>query len=161
VLARDLRVGGERWSKGRRLSAADLDALAAAPLDLAVRDTTVLLLEDGELHEDEAAQRLAHAVRGAGLILRGPVQSRVDLVAAAAGVVHVKVAAVDAIDRLDPLEVFTVLDGQVVSVGDLVASVKVAPHVVTSSVVAAGERIADILIADLSGRARRTQDWGA
>ncbi len=30
VLARDLRVGGERWSKGRRLDAADLDALAAA-----------------------------------------------------------------------------------------------------------------------------------
>ena len=30
VLARDLRVGGARWSKGRRLDAADLDALAAA-----------------------------------------------------------------------------------------------------------------------------------
>jgi len=143
VLARDLRVGGQRWSKGRRLEAADLDALGAAPLDLAVRDTTVLLLEDDELHEDEAARRLAQAVRGPGLAVRGPVQSRVDLVAAAAGVVHVRVAAVDAIDRLDPLEVFTVLDGQVVSVGDLVASVKVAPHVVEGSVVAAGERIAE------------------
>ena len=30
VLARDLRVGGERWSKGRRLSAADLDGARAA-----------------------------------------------------------------------------------------------------------------------------------
>jgi molybdenum cofactor cytidylyltransferase len=142
VLARDLRVGGERWAKGRRLDAADLEALAAAPLDLGARETTVLVLETGELHEDEAARRLADAIRGPGLTVRGPVQSRIDLVAEIAGVVHVRVAAVDAIDRLDPLEVFTVLDGQVVSAGDLVASVKVAPHVVPGSVVAAGERVA-------------------
>lgn len=142
VLARDLRLGEERWSKGRRLTAADLGALAAAPLDLALPETTVLVIEPGELHEDEAAVRLAAAVRGPGLTLRGPVQSRVDLVAAHDGVVHVDLAAVERIDRLDPLEVFTVLDGQAVTAGALVASVKVAPHVVDERVVAAGERVA-------------------
>jgi hypothetical protein len=142
VLARDLRVGGERWTKGRRLSAADLDSLAAAPLDLAAAETTVLRLEPGELHEDDAALRLAEAVRGPGLAIRGPSQSRVDLVAEHDGVVHVRVPLLERIDRLDPLEVFTVLDGQAVAAGDLVASVKVAPHVVPESVVAAGERMA-------------------
>ena len=44
------------------------------------------------------------------------------------------------LNRIDPLEVFTVFDGQVVRAGDLVASVKVAPHVVPAAVVAAGER---------------------
>jgi hypothetical protein len=142
VLARDLRVGEERWSKGRRLSAEDLRALAAAPAELAGLGTTVLIMEAGELHEDDAARRLATAVRGPGLLERGPSQSRIDLLAEWDGVVHVRVAAVEAIDRVDPLEVFTVLDGQVVSAGDLVASVKVAPHVVPEPVVVAGERIA-------------------
>ena len=32
VLARDLHVGGQRWSKGRRLTAADLDAWVRASL---------------------------------------------------------------------------------------------------------------------------------
>jgi hypothetical protein len=142
VLARDLRVGEERWPKGRRLTAADLEALGAAPLDLARPETTVLVIEPGELHEDEAAVRLAAAVRGPGLTLRGPAQSRVDLLAAHDGVVHVDLGAVERIDRLDPLEVFTVLDGQAVAPGALVASVKVAPHVVEERIVAAGERIA-------------------
>jgi hypothetical protein len=144
VLTRDLRVGGERWAKGRRLTAADLEALSGAPLDLASGETTLLCIDPGELHEDEAASRLARAVCGPGLRLRGPSQSRVDLVAEHDGVVHVRVPLVERIDRLDPLEVFTVLDGQAVSAGDLVASVKVAPHVVADSVVAAGERIARV-----------------
>ena len=55
----------------RRSAAAD----AGEPL-------TVLIAEPGELHEDEAAIRLAAAVGGPGLVTRGPSQSRVDLVAA-------------------------------------------------------------------------------
>lgn len=140
VLARDLRVACERWPKGRRLTAADLDALAAAPLDLSFPETTVLVMEAGELHEDEAALRLAEAVAGPGLIRRGPAESRVDLLAAAAGVVHVRVRELELINRIDPLEVFTVLDGQVAAEGDLVASVKVAPHVVETAVIEAGAR---------------------
>ena len=45
-------------------------------------------------------------------------------------------------NRLDPLEVFTRLDGSIVGAGDLVASVKVAPHVVARSVVDAGAAVA-------------------
>jgi hypothetical protein len=143
VLARDLRVHGARWSKGRRLDAADLEALAAADPDaVGVDAVTVLVIEPGDLHEDEAALRLAAAVRGPGLDLRGPNESRVDLVAAHAGVVHVRVREVELLDRIDPLEVFTALDGSIVAAGQLVASVKVAPHVVPSSVVDAGVAIA-------------------
>lgn len=139
ILARDLTIGEGRWSKGRRLSAGDLAVLGAADPGEPV---TVLVLEPGELHEDEAAVRLARAVAGPGLSVRGPNQSRLDLVASVAGVVSIRVAELERLNRLDPLEVFTVYDGQIVSAGDLVASVKVAPHVVDSSVVDAGERIA-------------------
>jgi hypothetical protein len=140
VLARDLVVGGARWSKGRRLSAEDLAAFASAPASLG--SATVILLGRGDLHEDDAALRLAAAVAGPGLATRGPVQSRVDLVAEHDGVFHVRSTDLERVNRLDPLEVFTRLDGSIVSAGELVASVKVAPHVVAASVVDAGVRIA-------------------
>ena len=139
ILARDLVVSGTRWEKGRRLTAEDLAALASAdPGD----PVSVLVTEPGELHEDEAALRLAAAVAGPGLTERGPAQSRVDLLAATAGVVNVRIADLERLNRIDPLEVFTVFDGQVVEAGDLVASVKVAPHVVDAATVDAGARLA-------------------
>jgi hypothetical protein len=141
VLTRDLQVGGARWGKGRRLSEADLEAFAADP-SIVVGPVTVIILEGGDLHEDEAAIRLAGAVAGPGLSRRGPSQSRVDLLAEHDGVLHVRAAALERLNRLDPLEVFTRLDGSIVAAGDLVASVKVAPHVVDGSVVAAGAKIA-------------------
>jgi hypothetical protein len=139
ILTRDLKIGGQRWRKGRRLTPDDLLALATADPGPPV---TVLLVESGELHEDDAAIRLARAVAGPNLDVRGPNESRLDLVAARDGVVSVQIADLERINRLDPLEVFTVFDGQVVQKGDLVASVKVAPHVVDASIVEAGARIA-------------------
>jgi hypothetical protein len=137
ILARDLTVAGSRWSKGRRLTSDDLGALAAA---VPGEPVNVLVPEAGELHEDDAALRLAGAVAGSGLTIRGPAQSRVDLIADAAGVVNVRVADLERLNRIDPLEVFTVFDGQVVERGDLVASVKVAPHLVDAAIVDAGAR---------------------
>ena len=139
VLARDLTVAGQRWSKGRRLTADDLAALATAE---AGEPVTVLVPEPGELHEDDAAIRLAAAVAGPGLTVRGPTQSRVDLFAEAPGVLNVRVAELERLNRIDPLEVFTAFDGQVVEKGDLVASVKIAPHVVDAATVDAGARLA-------------------
>ena len=140
ILARDLTVSGQRWSKGRRLSADDLAVLAAAE---AGDPVTVLVPEPGELHEDDAAMRLAAAVAGPGLTIRAPVQSRVDLRAEAAGVLNVRITELERLNRIDPLEVFTAFDGQVVEKGDLVASVKIAPHLVDAATVDAGARLAD------------------
>ena len=139
TLTRDLSVGGKRWAKGRRLSEDDLLALAAADPGPAV---TVLVAEPGELHEDEAAIRLAKAIAGENLDARGPNQSRLDLVASVPGVVNVMVAELERINRLDPIEIFTVFDGQIVERGDLVASVKVAPHIVDGGIIAAAARLA-------------------
>lgn len=147
VLTRDLILDGERWSKGRRLSPADLERLAGATaiatpgLARRVGPITLLVPEEGDVHEDEAALRLAAAVAGPGLRLTGPAESRVDLRATAAGVARIRVAALERLNRIDPLEVFTVFDGQVVAADDLVASAKVAPHLVPERVVEAGLRV--------------------
>lgn len=137
VLTRDLLVDGVRWAKGRRLTSAEVVRLAAHDLG---RPVTLLLPGSTDLHEDDAAARLARAAAGPGLRMRGPRESRIDLVATRDGVLRVRVDALEAVDGVDLVEVFTRPDGIVVSAGEPVASIKVAPHVVPARVLAAAER---------------------
>jgi hypothetical protein len=98
--------------------------------------------EPGDLHENEAAERLARAVGGAGTEARAPRQSRLDLAARWPGVLHVRVTALARVNAIDPLEVFTLFHGQAVTAGRVVASVKVAPHIVPEEAVERGVRFA-------------------
>ncbi len=141
ILTRDLAVAGGRLPKGTRLTPEHLAAIGSAPAGPAIR---VIVADAGDVHEDEAGIRLASAVtRGRPeLAVRGPVQSRVDLVATVAGVVDIRLAALERINRIDPLEVFTVIDGQPVEPGDLVASVKIAPTSCPRTVLLRGEAVA-------------------
>jgi hypothetical protein len=170
VLVRDLSVDGEHWAKGRRLSVYDVErivrpgvevdlgprgaglaesrpgrthaARSLAPASLDARSFTILVLEPGDVHEDEAALRLATAVAGSSIELRGPAESRIDLAARADGVLRVRAERVERIDRIDPLQLFTLYDGQSVSVGQVVASVKIGPHAVPQDLLERGLRIA-------------------
>ena len=130
ILTRDLVVGGERWSKGRRLSTADLEALVSS----ASQPVAVLIPEPGDVHEDDAAAILARLVAGPGLGIRGPAESRIDLVATDPGVLHVRVGTLERLNEIDSVEVFTAFDGSVVRAGQIVASVKVGPHLVGQDV---------------------------
>ena len=143
VLTRDIEVAGERWTKGRHLSAADLERLGWAVPVVEGRPITVLLPEPGDIHEDDAARRLAGAIAGAGLVAGEPIQSRVDLRSTVAGVVHIDAKRIARLNAIDPVEVFSILDGRVVEAGALVASVKVAPHLVPEAVLSQAEAAAD------------------
>ncbi|MBA3876843.1 MAG: hypothetical protein C0498_07885 [Anaerolinea sp.] len=142
VLTRDIEVVGERWTKGRRLSSADLARVARAVPLVDGRPITVLVPEAADVHEDDAARRLAAAVAGPGLVAGEPAQSRIDLRATTSGVVRVRAGLADRLNAIDPIEVFTILDGRVVEVGALVASVKVAPHLVPEETLLRAEVIA-------------------
>jgi len=148
VLARDLVVAGARWSKGRRLAITDLDLLLAGEvrgLGLSAgpaRPVTLLIPEPGDIHENDAAVRLAVAVAGPGLEIRGPHESRIDLHAMSPGVLRVHASRLERLNRIDGLSVFTLFDGQLVAAGTLVASVKTGPHLVPAADVLAGEAVA-------------------
>ncbi len=153
VLARDLVVAGERWTKGRRLTAAEVVLLARGDVhgtgpwvtpdsDGSPRAITLLLPGPGDVHEDDAAVRMAVAIAGQGLVAREPAESRVDLVAAHAGAVRVRAGVLARVDAVDGVAVFSVLDGQLVAAGALVASVKTGPHLVPEASVVRAERLA-------------------
>lgn len=143
VLLGGVRLPDRALAKGTSLAPGDardmVRAAADGRLDEAVR---VAWAEPGDLHENEAAERLALAVGGAGVELRAPRQSRLDLLAKWPGVLHVRVAALGRVNAIDPLEVFTLYHGQAVTARRVVASVKVAPHLVPEEAVRQGARIA-------------------
>lgn len=142
VLLASVRVGSTRVAKGTRV-----DAMLAAAILSAVRagDVTELHVawpDDDDVHEDDAAERLGLAIGGGGIDMAAPRQSKLDLTAKWDGVLHVQVQALVELNALDPLEVFTQLHGQCVIAGEVVASVKVAPHLVAGEVLRRGIRIA-------------------
>lgn len=143
VLLAPIRLDGRTVAKGSRVDKALglvlREAAARGELKAPLR---LAWLESGDLHEEEAALRLARAVMGPGVALGPSRQSRVDLLAATDGVLRIDVAALGRLNRIDPLEVFTLFHGQAVRAGQTVASAKVAPHVVAEAVVAAGEAVA-------------------
>ncbi|MGH7631590.1 MAG: hypothetical protein ACREOF_19820 [Gemmatimonadales bacterium] len=143
VLLAPVRLPSGPLPKGTRLDDVSAGRLIAAArsgdMPHALR---VAWPEPGDVHEDEAAGRLARAVGGGGVELRPPRQSRIDLAATWDGVLQVLAEALRRLNAIDPLEVFTVFHGQAVMRGQVVASVKVAPHLVPAATLSAGERIA-------------------
>ncbi len=101
----------------------------------------VVELEPGDVHEDEAARRLAAALAGPGLEATRPVQSQARLVARRRGLFRVRQAAIDAINALGLVSVFTLMDGQAVTEGEEVAGCKVTPVAVPGRLLDAAEDV--------------------
>jgi len=141
VLCQDVSFqrNGRRLSlfKGRILTDEDAELLR----ELESRELHLLELEAGDLHEDEAAIRLARAVAGPGLELQGPAESQIKLVVSQRGILEVRGDVLKQINSLPWLGVFTLYDGQVVEEGKKVAGVKVAPLAVPEGIIREAEAI--------------------
>ena len=132
VLVHDL---GPDLRKGSVLTASDVERVRAA------EEIHLVELDPGDVHEDEAARRLAAAVSGPGLVARPPVQSQARLLAERRGLVRVREELVDAINALGRVSVFTVMDGQAVAEGEEVAGCKVTPVAVPGALLEDVERM--------------------
>lgn len=137
VICEGVRTNGRRLQKGHRLTEADLALLPALE-----RPVHAVRLEPGDVHEDEAGRRLAAAVGGQGVAPRGPVQSRVNLVATGKGLLRVDGAAVTALNRLDGIAVFTLPDRLPILPGKIVAGCKITPVAVPDTTLTAAEAVA-------------------
>src|SRR6202022_676267 len=133
VLVHDL---GPDLRKGTVLGASHLERLRP------VAEIHVVELEPGDVHEDAAALRLAAALAGPGLEAKPPVQSQSRLIAGHRGLVRVRADLVDALNALGYMSVFTLMDGQAVTVGEEVAGCKVTPVAVPGRLIEDAERIA-------------------
>src|ERR1700682_2635756 len=115
--------------KGTVLGGRHLDRVRQA------REVHLVELEPGDLHEDEAARRLAAALVSPGLAAQPPVQSQARLIAQHRGLVRVRADLVDAINALGYISVFTLMDGQAVAEDEEVAGCKVTPVAVPGTLI--------------------------
>ena len=133
ICAHAVQAGDRVIRKGARFTSADLAALAAA----GVTQVVVARPQADDLSEDAAAAQLAARVAGAGVSVAPAFTGRANLIAAAAGVLEVDTAAVDAFNAADEaLTLATLPPFRVVRAGDMVATVKIIPYAVPGALVA-------------------------
>jgi hypothetical protein len=137
VITEDVKVGDRLIRKGHRLTSQDLPLLAGLE-----RSVHAVHLESDELHEDDAGARLAQAVAGSGLEVRGPKFSRYDLVATEKGLLRVDADLLLEMNRLPGVAIFTLEDRIPVVPGKVVTGVKVTPVAIPEKTVAAVEALA-------------------
>ena len=129
VLCHELRLDDGRVAiaKGRVLDADD----SARAMTLSWSELHLLTLDDGNVHEDEAGDRIARAVAGPGVTVRAPSGGHWPLAATRRGMLAIDVAALEEVNDLNGPCVYTLLDGQIVDAGEVVARAKIIPFAVS------------------------------
>ncbi len=139
ILAHSLALPGGRLRKGLRLGPAEIAALAGAGL------ATVTVARPGpdDMGEDDAAATVAAALAGppaaaSGLAPSAPFTGRVNLFAAASGLLRVDAAAIAAANAVhEAVTVATLPDHARVVPRQMAATVKIIPYAAPRAAVAA------------------------
>lgn len=125
ILAHSLKLQTGVLKKGRRLVDADIAGLLAA----GVRELVVARLGEDDVHEDEAAARMARALAGAQVTCGPAVTGRVNLVARRAGLALVDSARIHAVNAVhESLTVATLAPYEPVVEGQMLATIKIIPY---------------------------------
>ncbi|NJN18399.1 MAG: molybdopterin-binding protein [Oscillochloris sp.] len=130
--------GRKALAKGRILREADLSLLA----ELGVAELRVAILEPDDVHENDAAIRLAAAVAGDGVAATTAHVGRVNLRATCAGPLEVNTEALRAINLIDGLTVATLAAHTLVGEGRNLATIKIIPFAVPASDLVQAEVVA-------------------
>ncbi len=139
ILAHSLRLPPRTLRKGHTLTAEDIESLRAAGL----AEVVAARLEDGDVAENEAAERVARAAAGPGCRIGAPFTGRCNIHASARGVAVIERERVDRLNLIDEtLTIATVPPFALVGEGQLLATVKVNPLAAPAAVVEAAARVA-------------------
>lgn len=138
VLAHAMPLGEGKLRKGRVLGADDLARLAQAGLT----EVIVARLDPGDVPEDAAARRLAHALvpdpAAAGLKLDAPFTGRVNIRATGPGVLALDQGAIARLNAVDPMITLATLPPFArLEAGMMVATVKIIAYAVPEAALAA------------------------
>ena len=143
VLCHDVRgdngsPDGRGLPKGRILDEADVTRLLGLQWD----ELHVLQMEDGEIHEDEAGERIARAAVGEGVTVGSFSGGHWPLAATRRGMLDVSLDGLRAVNAIDGVCVYTLYSGRIVEAGEGVARAKITPFALEESRVRDAETIA-------------------
>ncbi|TAN46077.1 MAG: molybdopterin-binding protein [Nitrospirae bacterium] len=147
VLAHDIteiRTGefkGCAFRKGHIIQAEDVCRLRR----LGKEHLYVLSVSEDELHEDDAAYRLANALMGEGVRMQGaPREGKINIIADRDGLLKVNKAALLDFNMLGDIMCATTHDNTVVKSGQLVAGTRAIPLIAKKEVVEQAERLCKV-----------------
>src|SRR5262245_58889251 len=128
---------GPAFRRGHIVRKEDISKL----LDVGKRHQYVMELEKDELHEEDAARRLAKAAAGPNLKLTDPVEGRVNLVAEISGLLKIDVDRLYRFNSLGDLMMATLPSNRYVRQGDVVAGTRTIPVIVKEALIQQAESL--------------------
>ena len=129
---------GPRFKKGHVVAAEDIPVL----LDMGKTQLYVLELDEGMVHENDAANRLAAICGSENMRWSEPSEGKIELTAACDGVFLVDSARLFAVNMTDEVMIATRKGGFAVREGDKLAGTRVIPLVVAEETLRAAEAAA-------------------
>lgn len=133
---------GRAFVKGHVIQETDIPLL----LDIGKRHIYVLELEEGELHEEDAAIAMANALAGDGVILTPVHEGKVVIKAAHRGMLWVDARRIRAMNLIDEISVTTRQPFIHVEAGTSVAGVRPIPLVIDEEKINAVQLIAEEVV---------------
>ncbi len=128
---------GPAFRRGHVIRPEDVSKL----LDVGKAHIYVMELEDDEIHEEDAARRLAQAAAGENLRLTDPSEGRVNLVADISGLLKIDADLLYHFNSLGDLMMATLPSNRYVKKGDVVAGTRTIPVVVNEELIKRAEAL--------------------
>lgn len=128
---------GPRFKRGHVITEEDVPRL----LDVGKAHVYIMELEEDEVHEEDAARRLARAAAGSNLRLTDPSEGRVNMVAECDGLLRVNQELLYRFNDLGELILATLFSDQFVQEDTVVAGTRTVPILVKEELVAAAEAL--------------------
>ena len=138
ILAHSQKVGKHTLRKGRTLSAADITELNK----FGIETVTAIQLEKDDVHENDAAERLANAIAGKNITLSATATGRCNLVSNTDGLVVINADAINALNLTNEvIAISTVIPFRQARKGDVIATVKIITFGVSKAIIENCEKI--------------------
>jgi molybdopterin biosynthesis enzyme len=128
---------GPAFRRGHIIQPTDVDEF----LDIGKAHVYVIDLDEGYLHEDEAARRIAAAAAGPGIGLNPPSEGRINLTALTDGLLKIDTQTLARLNGLGEIAFATLHSHHRVRAGQPVAGTRVVPLVVATEAVAEAEAL--------------------
>lgn len=128
---------GPAFRRGHIVQAEDISKL----LDVGKRHLYVMELEKDEVHEEDAALRLAKAAAGPHVLLSDPSEGRINLVAEISGLLKIDADLLYRFNSLGDLMMATLPSNRYVRKGEVVAGTRTIPVVVRDELIQRAEAL--------------------
>ena len=146
ILAHDLtkiepgKFKGAKFKKGHLIREEDIELLK----DAGKYHILALDLDENQLHEEDAAIRIAEAIKGNGIYTQGPSEGKVTLKAEYKGLLKVNVNALDKINSIDMVTLATLHNNTLVEKDQAIAGTRIIPLCIDKEVIEQVEELCKV-----------------